>query len=245
MTQYRLFLESGPKMKTTMVHVLDLLGCIANGPTTEAALEATPGEIRHFRRFLQRHGEDVDPDEEFTTVIVQHVMEGPWIGYGNPGPGFEPDFQPLTQEELPTHLNRLRWMRDELAAIADRLTADELRPAPEEKRPIHEILRHTSATEAEFVRVAGLGKPEGVKELIGAIESSTEGLGGNIAALWDILIARFEAITDEERTQVIKRGEWPYTARRGLRRALEHPWEHLREIERRVELKSITAGTSG
>lgn len=245
MTEYQLYLESGPKMKTTMVHVLDLLGCIANGPTTEAALEVTSDEIRHFLRFLQRHGEDADPDAEFTTVIIQHVMEGPWIGYGNPGPGFEPDFQPLTHDELPTHLDRLRWIGDELAAIINGLTPDELRPVPEEKRSIHEILRHTSATLAEHVRVAGLGKPEGVKELIRAIEGSTEGLGDNITRLWDICIERFEAITDEERTQVIQRGAWPYTARRGLRCALEHPWEHLREIERRLESNGITVEPAG
>ena len=46
MTEYALYLESGPKHKKTMVHVLGLLGCIAQGPTTEAALEAAPQAIR-------------------------------------------------------------------------------------------------------------------------------------------------------------------------------------------------------
>jgi hypothetical protein len=32
---YDLYLESGPKRKKTMVHVLDLLGCIVHGPTTD------------------------------------------------------------------------------------------------------------------------------------------------------------------------------------------------------------------
>jgi len=31
MMTYKLHLESGPKKKTTIVHVLDLLGCIAKG----------------------------------------------------------------------------------------------------------------------------------------------------------------------------------------------------------------------
>lgn len=59
--QYALYLESGPRRRKTMVHVLDLLGCIAQGPTTEAALEATSAAIRAYLRFLQRHGEAVKP----------------------------------------------------------------------------------------------------------------------------------------------------------------------------------------
>ena len=49
-------------------HVFDLLGCIANGPTTDAALEATPGEIRECLRFLKRHGEKVDPEKPFQVI---------------------------------------------------------------------------------------------------------------------------------------------------------------------------------
>ena len=42
MKTYGLHLESGPKRMKTMVHVPELLGCVANGPTTDAALAATP-----------------------------------------------------------------------------------------------------------------------------------------------------------------------------------------------------------
>ncbi len=42
MAKYALYLESGPRQRKTMVHVLDLLGCIAQGATTQAALESTP-----------------------------------------------------------------------------------------------------------------------------------------------------------------------------------------------------------
>lgn len=45
MTEYLFYLESGPQKRKTMVHVLSLLGCVANGPTTEAARVAfSPGK---------------------------------------------------------------------------------------------------------------------------------------------------------------------------------------------------------
>ena len=49
--EYALYLESGPRRRKTMVHVLELLGCIAQGPTTEKALAATPEAIRAYLRF--------------------------------------------------------------------------------------------------------------------------------------------------------------------------------------------------
>jgi len=50
MTEYALYLESGPRRRTTMVHVLDRLGCIAQEPTTEEALQAAPEAIRAYLR---------------------------------------------------------------------------------------------------------------------------------------------------------------------------------------------------
>ncbi len=234
MTEYRLYLESGPKMKTTMVHVLDLLGCIANARTTEAALEATPGEIRRFLRFLAKHGEDVDPEAEFATVIEQHVMEGPWIGYGDPAPGFEPDFEPLGRDELAVHLLRLRWMGEELAAIVAQLTDEDLDRRPEAGRPIREIIRHVCEAEPEYGRTGGVGKPDALRDIMRAIEAGDD-LPGTVARLWDAIVACFERATDGQMSAVFQRGQSPYSARRGLRRALEHPWEHLREIERRLD----------
>jgi len=54
-----------------MVHVLDLLGCIAQGPTTEEALQATPEAIHLFLGFLHRHGEKVKSEAEFKTKIAR------------------------------------------------------------------------------------------------------------------------------------------------------------------------------
>jgi predicted RNase H-like HicB family nuclease len=233
--EYVLYIESGPRMKTTMAHIPELLGCVANGPTTEDALGAAPGEIRRFLQFLQEHGENADPDAEFTTRIAQHVIEGPWIGYGDPEPGFEFDFEPLTRGELAKHLVRLRWMGEDLAAIAGGLTAKELTGKPPKGRSLYDIFQHVAAAEPEYARTAGAGKPEGAKELIAAIEESPERIADALPQLFETVAAQFESIPDEALNKVTQRGKRPYTARRGLRRALEHPWEHFREIERRLK----------
>lgn len=71
MTEYRLYLESGPRRRKTMVHVLELLGCVATGPTTEEALAATPDVIRAYLRFLGRSGEAVEPEGPFSTAVAE------------------------------------------------------------------------------------------------------------------------------------------------------------------------------
>ena len=235
MTTYALYLESGPKMKTTMVHVLDLLGCIANGPTTEAALEATPHEIRQFLRFLQRHGEGVDPDTPFTTSIAAHVMEGSWIGQGDPAPGFAPDFEPLSPEDEKDYRSRFQWLGEEIVALVGQIPNDEFPAKRSTGRVLRDIVNHVANAELEYFRASGIGKPEGVKEALGAIEGAQPGaLGRALADLWQLLDSQLERITPEVRTAQVQRGEKLWTARRGFRRALEHPWEHLREMHRRL-----------
>ena len=68
----------------TMVHVLDLLGCVATGPTTEEAVARTPAMIRAFLELLHRHGEKADPTAAIETAIADHVTEGDWLGNGSP-----------------------------------------------------------------------------------------------------------------------------------------------------------------
>jgi len=234
-TEYPLCLESGPKMKTTMVHVLDLLGCVANGPTTEAALEAAPVEIKEYLRFLGRHGEDVDADAPFTTSIAAHVMEGSFIGQGDPAPGFAPDFEPLTPEDESTYRHRFQWLGEEILSLIERMPETQLAAQPSKGRLPRDIVTHIANSEPEYFRASGIGKPEGVKDALQAIEGAQAGaLGPRLAHFWQLLDAQLARITPEVRTAQVQRGEKLWTARRGFRRALEHPWEHLREVQRRL-----------
>lgn len=50
MTECPLYAESGAKKRKMQVHVLALLGCISQGETTEAALEAMPDSTRDYIR---------------------------------------------------------------------------------------------------------------------------------------------------------------------------------------------------
>lgn len=234
MTEYRLYAESGPKQRTTQVHVLVLLGCVVQGPTTAETIEATPGEIRRFLRFLKEHGEAANPEAPFTTTVAAHEMGGSWIGQGDPVGGFEPDFTPLPADELALHLRRLGWLREDLLEMVSGMSEKDLSTKPEKGRAIWPIVEHAANAHYAYIQ-ATVGKVEGLREALKRVEASgPEAAADSLPPFWRISSARLAAMTEDERTRVVQRGQKQWTARRGLRRTLEHEWEHFREIERRL-----------
>lgn len=234
MTSYALYLESGPKRRKTMVHVVDLLGCVAIGPTTDEAVAATPDAIRAFLRFLRRHEEACDPDGHFDTRVAEHVTEGSWLGNGSPYIAFRWDFEPLTDNEIETYLRRFAWLRDELAEWAASQSDAQLDAMPAGGgRPAREILLHVLGATGSYLSSA-LGSAPGFSALRGAAErgemTPLEALRRTV-----VLVAeRVHATTPEERVAVRKLSSGAYTLRKALRRALEHDWEHLAELSRRA-----------
>ena len=234
MTEYALYLESGPRRCTTMVHVLELLGCTVRGPTTEAALEATPAAIQAYLRFLQRHGEAVDPGAAFTTAVAEHVTEGAWLGNGDPTPGFGPDFQPLAEQALATYLRRLGWMHDDLLQLVKDLPEVQLEAEPEGRgRSIDRILEHVAESQGHYLRYL-VGPVDGLSAALRQVRQGPEDLLPALGEVWQISGARLAALTGAERAQQVPHGQVTWTASRALRRMLEHAWEHLVEIGERV-----------
>ncbi len=216
-----------------MVHVLDLLGCIAQGPTTEQALENTPEAIRAYLRFLHRHGEAVKPIDEFTVAVAAHIMEGNWLGYGDPPTGFAPDFQPLSTGDLNLYLQRLTWLHADLLKSIRNLPRKRLIAKPAAGRSIHGILDHVAGSECVYLRYL-VGKVDGLSDAMRAVESSSDDIPAALIHLWQISVVRLKALNAAERKQFVKHGQVTWTARRAFRRLLEHDWEHLQELSDRL-----------
>lgn len=234
MKEYPLYVESGPRRRTTMVHVLDLLGCIAQGPTTEAALDAAPDAIRKYLRFLRRHGEELKPNSTFTTPVAVHITKGTWLGYGDPTSGFPPDFQPLSAKDLQVYLRRLAWLRADLLQSIHNVPRKQLLAEPKGgRRSIYHILGHVAGSECGYLRYL-VGKVEGLSDAMRAVEQSPDNLPFALSRLWQISSSRLGILTASERKQWVKHGQVTWTARRALRRLLEHDWEHWQELSNRL-----------
>lgn len=235
MTSYDLYLESGPKHRKTMVHVLDLLGCVAVGPTTEEALAATPAAIHAYRRFLHRIGEPVALDAPVATRIAEHITKGEWLGNGSPYLIFEPDWQPVSDEETDRLLHRFRSLCEELAAWAAMRTDAQLDAAPDFRgRTARAILLHVLGAQGSYL-AAALGGAPGFSRLHGAASRGEFDLATALRRSGEMATDRVQATTAEERSAVRRLPAGPRTFRKALRRMLEHDWEHLAELARRPD----------
>ena len=235
MTIYQLYLESGPMRKKTMVHILELLGCIANGPTTEEALAKTPTAIRAYLRFLKRHGEEVNPEEEIEIRVAEHITEGSWLGNGDPAVLFAPDRELLTREELEKYIRRLEWSRAEIVELVRDLSEAELETKPARGRSIKSILEHIFGAEYSYVR--HFGKLDGIQGPGSNIRRSKEELLAWMAVVRASEIKKLRTLLDQPPGELDVRSKYAHNSRRGIRRLLEHEWEHLVELRERLEVE--------
>ncbi len=233
MSVYDLYLESGPRQRKTMVHVLDMLGCVAVGPTTDEAVAATPDAIRSFLRFLQAHGEDQDPRAAIEIRVAEHITEGMWLGNGSPYVMFGPDFEPVTPAALDLCLRRFGWIRGALAGWAETLSDEQLDVQPDGGgRTGRAILLHVLGATGGYL-AAGLGSAPGFSRLYGQAERGELPLTEALRQCHSMAIELAGESTDEQRRRVIQKTHGPRTFHQTLRRMLEHDWEHLAELARR------------
>lgn len=234
MTKYALYLESGPRQRKTMVHVLDLMGCIVQGPTSLEAIDAAPAAIRAYLQFLQRHGEKVSPEADFSIEVAEHIMQGVWLGYGDPTPGFSLDFASLTRDDLNIYLQRLASMQDELLEQIRSMKGDLLSfEPPGGGRAIDHILMHIAESDATYLRYL-VGKFNLLSDAQRIVQENPSQPIPGLTFLWEVIRTRLEQLTDIELSQNVPHGQVTWTARRALRRILEHTWEHLQEINNRL-----------
>jgi len=216
-----------------MVHVLELLGCIANGPTTELALVNTPAAIRKYLRFLASHGDDVEPKAPFETQVEVHITEGIFLGHGDPSIVYKPDLLPLTPEDMETHIQRLEWMQAEMLALVSGLSEEQLLEKPEPKgRPIQSILEHI--LESEYAYMYAFGRYEDLPGTGSIAKKRWTSLPEWMAYVCQREIERLRSLSAKERSEPFIHWKYTRTARKVIRRMLEHQWEHLVEIKERL-----------
>jgi uncharacterized damage-inducible protein DinB/predicted RNase H-like HicB family nuclease len=228
-TTYALYLESGPQHKKTLAHVLDLLGCVVQGDTTDEAVAATPDTIRAYLSYLRRHGDKVDPNAKIETRIAEHNTEGLFSGQAI----WPQDLKPLAPAALARYLRWLDWSRADLLALMKGISEERLRAKPAQGRSLHDILVHVLGADKSYV-YALVGPLKTMGEPTNAAERGDLELRIALTEARAAAIDRLKRLTPEERRNVRRSGQSTYSAYRVIRRMLEHEWEHRREIAERL-----------
>ncbi len=232
MSAYRLFVESGPQKRKTMVHVPELLGCVAVGATTDEAIARTTDAIRAYRGFLRRHGEDVAEIEPIETAVVEHITKGDFIGNGSPYIVFEGDLEPVSAGEIDCYGRRFIGLVEELAAWAASRTPAELDAEPPTGRTSRQILLHVISSASSYLGPS-VGNPPGSSALAARAERGELSLDEALRRFAEAITTRLDATTPAERALVRDNPKGARSLRKSIRRLLEHTWEHLAELSRR------------
>jgi hypothetical protein len=98
-------------------------------------------------------------------------------------------------------------------------------------RSLYRIAEHVAESHAVYLRYL-VGRVDGLSEALRGLQGP-ETVAPALARLGRVSAARLEALTEEERARHVPHGQVTWTARRALRRMLEHAWEHLLEARNR------------
>jgi predicted RNase H-like HicB family nuclease/uncharacterized damage-inducible protein DinB len=245
MTRYPVYLEID-RSGCCMAHVLDIPGCTASGDSREQALGRLPATIRAAHTWLRRYAEPAPSPNEPVELEVAEEIVGP--GPFKPGDTaalFTPDCQPLTRAEMERSFTHMAYARGDLLALVQDLTDENLdwQPSPE-SFSIRRVLRHIGNAEEWYV--SRLVPPE----TLPAEWEHDEALP--VLQFLEMerrtAIERLRRLTGTELAGVFHPTCWTehpeeaWTARKALRRFLEHEREHTAQVSEILALFQESTG---
>ena len=217
-----------------MAHVPSLPGCYVRARTRAAALDALPAAVQRYYAWLRRHGEPAPAAD----VEVKLEIAGEITGTGpfNPGDAaalFPPDRAPASPEEMEEYFRLMDHSRIDLLALVAELEEDVLDWQPDPMPvSVRRLLRHVGNAEQWYV-----------SRLVDPVSLPDEWHHDRempILAFLDMerrtAVQRLRSLTAAQRAEAVspeyqtRHPEEAWTARKALRRFLEHEREHTGQI---------------
>lgn len=238
MLPYSVYLEIGDD-GPCMAHVINLRGCIVRAPTRDEALRRLPAAIKEYHAWLRYHGEPVEAPSE----SVQIDVAGESVGLGpfnrrDAAALFPPDREPLSSGEMERCFRLMSYNRADLLALTRHLSSELLdwQPYPE-SFSLRGLLRHVGNAEEWYV-----------SRVVPPDSLPAEWEDDESLPIFEFLdmerrtaVARLRQLTEKERGDILYPTAWayhpeePWTARKALRRFLEHEREHIAQIREILE----------
>ncbi len=239
MTKYQAHVEVD-ESGMVMVHVLSLPGCFTRSTDRDDALFRALDAVRCYMSWLRSHGERVatGPIDVEAVTPDQTLEEGPFHP-GGAAAMFEPDRVPVTDDDLDRHFQLMAYSRADLVALVKDLPDRTLDLQLDSKSlSIRRALRHLGNVEQWYV-----------SRLVDPSTLPREWADDESMPILDFLtmerttaIERLRHLSEYERSEVIRSPRFtshpdePWTARKVLRRFLEHEIEHTGQILRILAL---------
>jgi uncharacterized damage-inducible protein DinB/predicted RNase H-like HicB family nuclease len=225
-------LETSPTGRC-MAHLPEFPGCFGLADSRREVLATVPDATRSYSLWLSRHGEPQELPKDIEPRVVEEVQGYGPFNWGDRAALFKADREPLSRDEMERLLRRADYSRADLLRTVEGLFNEELdREWLPGELTIRQILRHIG--DAEQWYVSRITDPHTLPR---------EWDDDEKLPTFDYLemerrtaVERLRLLTDEERSATVYPARWtnhpdePWTARKALRRLLEHEREHYHQI---------------
>jgi uncharacterized damage-inducible protein DinB/predicted RNase H-like HicB family nuclease len=225
---YRVCLEIGYDGKWVFARLPDLMGCFSKEKEREAALEKLPDRINAYITWLKNHGENIEKSERIEIDLVEIFECYEDDGY-EVNAFFEADRTPLSKEEIEKGIQRMIWSRQDLLEKISSLSQEVLDKRLNDKWSIRRNLEHIATAEWWYLTRLNLKLPHHKDEKVFP-QSASDGLE-KMKALRELSIEKLSVLNEEERSQITVHSGERWTARKVLKRFLEHEQEHIHSID--------------
>lgn len=199
----------------TRVHSFSVPGCVAQGPSEDAALQRFPDALADWLLFLAAVGDPVPPlDAELEVVVDEWLSTEADVAGGQTDICFEDDLRPLADEEIQTGLRRLGDLRGRLLARIRRLPEAELDHATLDGWPARRILDELAR--AQWWTLSRLGASP--------LAEVPPGILGRLDTAMALAVQQFGHLPTEARGRALDLDGELWTPRKVLRRLLWLEW---------------------
>ena len=231
--KFKVCLEVGPQ--GTGAFAPDCPGCWVFGQTPGRALDKEERLIHEWFDWLERHGEPVrKPDQiELEVAGMMRVDYDP-VEAGKPEPLFWAEISPIGEDDIAWTLRLLRYSRADLLELVRDLDEETMKwQPPGEPRTIVNCLRHIAYVELWYLSRLEIEVPSDFpRDAFAFLDYSRE-----TVVYW------LEHFPEEKMAGVFQPAEDPspicnlWTARKVLRRLVDHERLHTRYIEKILAMR--------
>jgi hypothetical protein len=218
---------------------IDLMGTHARAQTLEQLREELGVEVTYHNMWLKRHSEPTINISGLNIEVAELVEDVELLGEsGGSVACFKYDVKPVDEQIIEKSLRYMDYNRQDLLELIKGLSEEELSYTPHgKKRNIIQILNHICnaeewyisrlGSEADIIFVQNLGMPVDNSDELPINQRMNIVRKASKKTLNEILIKKDGFFTRSEFTQ-FPNEQW--TARKVLRRFLEHEREHIYNI---------------
>ena len=222
----------------TGAFVPDCPGCWVFGRTPESALRKVRAAVSEWFEWLRSHGERPSVKADEIAIVEGEILRVSYnpVEAGKPEPLFWSEVLPISNEDIERTIQLMGYSRNDLLKLVSALDGEVLDwQPPENPRTIRNCLRHIGIVEWWYITRLDIDLPEELPEdVFGLLHSTRETALYNLQNLpeekWSGIYQPRKHVDPE----AVVCNLW--TARKILRRFVDHERLHARYIEKVLKM---------